>query len=61
MKCNWEDSFGQLLEATASKFETSTVQKVLILKNDRFVESHEVPIDAPVFLCQQFGCKFVLC
>ena len=48
VKCNWEDPFGQLFEATASKFETSTVQKVLISKNDRFVESHEVPIDAPL-------------
>ena len=57
--CNWEDSFAELFVKTSEKYEASAIEKVLMAKTDKFIESHEVPIDAPVYLCHQFNCMFV--
>ena len=59
VKCNWEDSFGELLQKTNERFQTSTIEKVVICKNDRFIDVQEVSIDLPVFICKQFECKFI--
>ena len=59
LKCSWEDSFGSLLE----KFDglaDRTIEKIQISKNEKFIDPvHTVPVDAPVSLCDQFGCANV--
>ena len=36
-----------------------TVEKVEICANEKFVDAHIVPIDAPVSLTEQFKCSYV--
>ena len=53
VKCSWEDTFGMLLGKLEMQAEV-TVEKVEICANDKFVDTHIVPIDAPVRLTEQF-------
>ena len=57
VQCNWENSFGILLQRADMTLQSSTVDKnkVIILTSDRFIDVHEVNIDAPVFICKQFN------
>ena len=50
-------TFGDLLEKSAGKMvEGQVVDRVLTCKNEKFVDLvHEVPLDAPVVLCEQYG------
>ena len=50
-------TFGDLLEKAAGKdVEGQTVDQILTCKNEKFVDPvHEVPLDAPVVLCEQYG------
>lgn len=50
-------TFGDLLEKSAGKkVEGQVVNKVLTCKNEKFVDPvHEVPLDAPIMLCEQYG------
>ena len=56
VKCSWEDTFGMLLGKLEMQAEV-TVEKVEICANDKFVDAHIVPIDAPVRLTEQFKCS----
>ena len=38
---------------------TEEVEKVEISKDDKFCDSHSVPIDAPLILLDRFKCLFV--
>ena len=58
VKCSWEDTFGMLLGKLEMQAEV-TVEKVEICANDKFVDAHIVPIDAPVRLTEQFKCSCV--
>ena len=53
LKCEWNQSFGSLLEQLDGLEET--IEKIEISKNESFVD----PVDAPVSLCKQFDCSFV--
>ena len=45
LKCSWNDSF---------------VEKIHISRNDKFISpNHTVPIDAPISICEQFGCAYI--
>ena len=58
IKCEWNQSFGSLLEQLDGLEET--IEKVEISKNESFMDPvHIVPLDAPVSLCKQFDCSFV--
>ena len=59
VKCNWEESFGEVLGRAGDEFLGKTVLKILIAKSDTFSDALEVSIDAPVVLCQNFCCKFI--
>ena len=50
-------TFGDLLEKSAGKeVEGQIVDKISTCKNEKFVDPvHEVPLDAPVVLCEQYG------
>ena len=41
VQCNWKDSFGELLQKANERFQTSTVEKVVVSKNDRFIDVQE--------------------
>ena len=57
-KCEWNQSFGSLLEQLDSLEETA--ERIEISKNESFVDSvHVTPVDALVSLCKQFDCSFV--
>ena len=56
VKCSWEDTFGSLLDKFKG-LSDRTIEKIQISKNESFIDPvHVVPIDAPVSLCNQFGC-----
>ena len=50
-------TFGELLEKAAGRgVEGRIVDKIQTCKNEKFVDPvHEVPLDAPVVLCEQYG------
>ena len=49
-------TFGHLLMVIDNSFSEEQVTRVVTSKNDRFVDPvHEVPLDSPVELCQQYG------
>ena len=59
-QCAWEDTFGSLLLKFGSKLEAETINQVVIVKNEKYLDPcHKVPVDAPVSLCDQFGCLFI--
>ena len=59
LKCSWNDSFGSLL-AQFSDLSGETIETICISRNDMFISpNHTVPIDAPVSICDQFGCAYV--
>ena len=57
--CTWETSFGEMLAAAHPTLSAQTIAKIVIDRTDRFRDPQEVSIDAPVYICHQFGCKFV--
>ena len=57
--CKWEHSFGELLVQAQHTLSCETVSKIQIVRSDHFRDSQEVSIDSPVYICQQFNCKFV--
>ena len=59
VKCNWEDTFGEVFEKAAPHLQTSTFYQIKIAKKDQFVTTQEVSIDAPVSVCKQFACKYI--
>ena len=60
VKCSWEDSVGSLLLKFGDELEAETIREVHISNNEIFVDPcHKVPIDAPVSVCNQFGCMYV--
>ena len=59
LKCNWEDSFGEVLGQANREFIGKTVLKILISDCVTFSSAQEVSIDAPVVLCQTFNSKFI--
>ena len=61
LKCSWDDSFGSLLlKFGCDDLEAETIHEVIISNNDKFIDPrHKVPIDAPVSVCDQFGCMYV--
>ena len=52
VKCNWEDTFGELFEKAAPHLQTLTFYQIKIAKKDQFVTTQEVSIDAPVSVCE---------
>ena len=59
VKCNWEDTFGEVFEKAAPHLQTLTFYQIKIAKKDQFVTTQEVSIDAPVSVCEQFACKYI--
>ena len=59
VKCSWEDTFAELLVKASKELQTSTVCTVRISKSDLFMNSQEVSVDAPLSVCDHFGCKYV--
>ena len=56
--CCWEENFESILD----KFEglsKGTIKKIQISKDEKFIDPHIVPVDAPVSLCDQFSCANV--
>ena len=41
------------------ELQTATVSAIKISRKDLFMNSQEVSIDAPLALCDQFGCTYV--
>ena len=58
-KCAWEDTFGSLLLKFGSELEAKTINQVAILNEKYLDPCRNMPIDAPVSLCDQFSCLFV--
>lgn len=57
MKCSWTDTFGSLLLKYGSDVSSERVSHVVISKNEKFIDPcHRVPADAPLSVCDQFGC-----
>ena len=55
VKCCWGENSGSLLE----KFEDlsdKTIKNIQISKDEKYIDPHPVPIDAPVSLCDHFAC-----
>ena len=59
VKASWEESFGALVEKVGSEFAQEHIARIVIAKSEKFVETHEVAIDAPVSVCQMFNCNHV--
>ena len=56
VKADVGDTFYRLLEIIDSSLMQRKVLRVIVSKNERFIDPvHEVPIDAPVILCEQYG------
>ena len=59
LKCSWEDTFGSLLLRFGDEMKAEKISHV-ISKSKKFIDPcHKVPVDAPVTLCDQFGCNNV--
>ena len=57
MQCSFEDTFGDIVNNLQL---ASKVAKVSISSNAMFGDpSHDVPLNAPLSLCDQFKCMFV--
>ena len=52
VKCSWEDTFEMLLGKLKMQAEHEIT--VELCANEKFVDAHRVPIDAPVSLTEQF-------
>ena len=61
VKCNWEDTFGEVFEKAAPHLQTSTFYQIKIAKKDQFVTTQEVSIDTPVSVCEQFVASIATC
>ena len=60
MKSSWTDTFGSLLLKYGSDIQSERISHVVISKNEKFIDPcHRVPSDAPLSLCDQFGCMNV--
>ena len=60
LKCNWSDTFGELLPKLNEEFAVATVAKIVISNSEKFVDPcHVVPLDSPIQLCDEFQCKYV--
>jgi len=58
VKRAWEDTFGSLLLKFGDGMEVEKISRLSILKSEKFLDPcHRVPVDAPVSLCDQFGCN----
>ena len=53
VRCSWDDSFSTLVDADCQ------VLKIEISKTEKFIDPVIIPIDAPISLCEQFGCYHV--
>ena len=64
IKAEFEWTFGYLLISIDGSFSSKQVTCVISSKNTKFIDSvHEVPLDSPVQLCQQYGlnvCYFLM-
>ena len=64
IKAEFAWTFGYLLIFIDGSFSSEQVRLVIISKNDQFIDPvHEVPLDSPVQLCQQYGlnvCYFLM-
>ena len=60
VKAEWGWTFGDLLTATDKLLSNVVVLCVVTSKNEHFIDPvHEVPLDSPFQLCEQYG--FNLC
>ena len=51
-------TFGHLLTVVNSSLSNTVVTRVVISKNEHFIDpEHEMPLDSPVQLCEQYGYK----
>ena len=56
MKCKPSNTFNDLLAKIGTCSDSQRVARVLICKNEKIVSPvHEVPLGAPVVLCEQYG------
>ena len=56
VKADYGWTFGHLLTITNSSLSNAVVTRVVTSKNERFIDSvHEVPLDSPAQLCEQYG------
>ena len=59
VKASWEESFGALVEKVGTEFAHEIIAKIVIAKSEKFMDTHEVTIDALVSVCQVFNCNHV--
>ena len=56
MRCEPSDTFSDVLAKTGMCVGGRSVSRILLCKNEKFVDPvHEVPLDAPLVLCEQYG------
>ena len=56
MRCEPSDTFSDVLAKTGMCGGGRSVSRILLCKNEKFVDPvHEVPLDAPLVLCEQYG------
>ena len=56
VKAEYGWTFGYLLLLIDNAFSNEQVARVVVSKNESFIDPvHEVPLDSPVELCQQYG------
>ena len=64
VKAECEDTFGEVLERVDPSFVGNSVVRVVTSKNERFLDPiHEVPLNAPIILSEQYGnnvCYYLL-
>ena len=72
VKCGWEDTFGSLFCKVNSHLKPALlddqhlmyrwiliISRIAISKDEKFVDTHDVPPSAPISLCDQFRCMHV--
>ena len=57
VQCSCEETFGALVRKVAPELEEERVKRVVISADKKFVDVHEVAMEAPISVCRLFNCK----
>ena len=57
VQCSCEETFGALVRKVAPELEEERVKRVVISADEKFVDVHEVAMEAPISVCRLFNCK----
>ena len=58
---NYHESIGSVIEGLEKGYSQRDVNRLVISKTENFSACHEVSLDTPLSVCQDFGCKYVCC